>query len=285
MARDLELRLIDAPVPRGEIAARDLVALVSALQELSTRVGRDVLNTPGPGRTKQFMEEFTELRLRAVSAGSTVLEFSKGPVDQLDVDLPEQRAADERFWEILDAISQDERPAGVSDLIAESAARLVVALRDAAPRATLAATTHRPVEFSTAWLNPEAWRPGRIRTDTQMEARGRLEKVDIRSHEFRVQDDVGNTVDLKHVVNDAEVALLVGRWVLATGVGVLSSGNLVALDGAVITALDDPTRSFGPATSGSSVEDLVNSVPGPDPDGGIDLTDDEFASFLDAVHA
>ena len=60
MTKDIELLLIDAPVPDGEIVVKDLAALTTALQELTTRIGREVVNTPGPGRTKQFMEEFAQ---------------------------------------------------------------------------------------------------------------------------------------------------------------------------------------------------------------------------------
>jgi hypothetical protein len=110
MIKEIELRLVDAPAPSGEIAVKDLAALAIALQELTTRISREVINMPGPGRTKQFMEELSQLRLHAVEPGSTVLRFSKGPTDKLDVDLPEQAVADDRFWEIVRAMGDDSRP-------------------------------------------------------------------------------------------------------------------------------------------------------------------------------
>jgi hypothetical protein len=109
MPNEIELRLVDAAAPSGEVAVKDLTALATALQELTTRISRDVINTPGPGRTKQFMEEFSQLRFRAIEAGSTVLRFSKGPID---VDLPEEAVADDRFWEIVQAMADDRRPIG-----------------------------------------------------------------------------------------------------------------------------------------------------------------------------
>lgn len=57
MMKEIELHLVDAAAPSGEIAIKDLAALATALQELTTRISRDPINTPGPGRTKQFMEE------------------------------------------------------------------------------------------------------------------------------------------------------------------------------------------------------------------------------------
>lgn len=282
MTRDLEMRLLDAPVPNGEIIVKDLAALTVALQELSTRIGRDVVNTPGPGRTKQFMEEFTQLRLRAVEPGSTVLIFSKGPTDKLDVDLPEQKAANDRFWEIVEAIKDDERPDWVTDLIAESAAKLVTALRDAAPRAALRDSEHSTVEIESARIHAETWTSKRIHTETQMEARGRLEKVDLRTHEFRVRDDVGQSVDLKHVEDDVGAAQHVGKWVIAVGEGILASKRLVALTNVSITLVDDPAQE----TTDDEIltlEEIMESAPGPRLNDGIDLTDDEFAAFLEAA--
>ncbi|OOK82054.1 hypothetical protein BZL30_1360 [Mycobacterium kansasii] len=118
---------------------KDLAAIATALQELTTRISRDVINMPGPGRTKQFMEELSQLRLHAVERGSTVLRFSKGPTDKLDVDLPEQAVADDRFWEIVRAMGEDRRPDWATDLIAESVGKLVNAIQAAAPTVILGA--------------------------------------------------------------------------------------------------------------------------------------------------
>jgi hypothetical protein len=282
MTTDLELRLIDAPAPKGEITARDLAALAVALQELSTRIGRDVVNTPGPGRTKQFMEEFAQLRLRAIESGSTILKFSKGPTDKLDIDLAEQKAADDRFWEVVGAIRDDKRPDWATDLIAESAAKLVTALRDAAPKVALSDSAHSAVEIESARIHVETWTSKRVQTGTQMEARGRLEKVDLRSHEFRVRDDVGQAVDLKHVADDADAAQHVGKWVVAVGDGVLSSNRLVALDNVSITLVDDPAHGVTDEEI-LTLDQILDSAPGPNLSGGIDLSDDEFAAFLEAA--
>ncbi len=282
MTRDLELRLIDAPVRSGEIIVKDLAALTTALQELSTRIGRDVVNTPGPGRTRQYMEEFAQLRLRAVEPGSTVLRFSRGPTDKLDVDLPAQKTADDRFWEIVDAIRDDKRPDWATDLIAESAAKLVTAFRDAAPRVALSDSAHSAIEIDSARIHVETWTSKRVQADMQMEARGRLEKVDLRSHEFRVRDDVGQSVDLKHVADDVDAAQHVGKWVVALGDGILSSGRLVALDNVSITLVDDPARAMTDDEV-FTLDQILDSAPGPSLSGGMDLTDEEFAALLEAA--
>jgi hypothetical protein len=285
MTKDIELRLIDAPAPSGEVAVKDLAALATALQELTTRISRDVINTPGPGRTKQFVEELSQLRLRAIEASSTVLRFSKGPTDKLDVDLPEQTLADDRFWEIVAAMREDRRPGWATDLIAESVGKLVNALQAAAPTVILGAPSRDEVRIVSSDMHIETWTQARVQAGGVVTATGRLEKVDLRSHEFRVRDDVDQTVDLKHVQSDVTAAQLVGQWVVARGEAVvLESGRLVVLDNASVSAVDDPaTEHMGGSVT--TLDEILASAPGPDIDGGIDLTDDEFEAFLQAARS
>jgi hypothetical protein len=285
MTNEIELRLIDAAAPNGEVAVKDLAALATALQELTTRISRDVINTPGPGRTKQFMEEVAQLRLRAVEASSTVLRFSKGPVDKLDVDLPEEAVADDRFWEIVQAMAEDRRPDWVSDLIAESVAKLVSAFQAAAPSVIVGASSRGEVRVSSATTHVETWTTSRVNSGAAMSAAGRLEKVDLRSHEFRLRDDVDNTVDLKRVESDTVAAQLVGQWVVAQGIGILhASGRLAALENARVFQAKDPAADY---VGGRVVtrEEILASAPGPDPNGGLDLSEDEMIAFLQALRS
>lgn len=285
MTTEIELRLVDAPAPSGEVTVKDLTALAAALQELTTRISRDVANTPGPGRTKQSMEELSQLRLRAVEAGSTVLRFTKGPADKLDVDLPEQAEADERFWDVVEAMAQDHRPDWVTDLIAESVGKLVNAVHAAAPTVILAAPLRPEVRIVSSAIHVETWASARVQTGAFLTAAGRLEKVDLRSHEFRLRDDVDNTVVLRNVENDAAAAQLVGQWVKAQGIGMLhTSGRLIALRDARVFQIDDPAAEY---LGGRVVsrEEILASAPGPDIDGGVDLTDEEFAAFLEAARS
>lgn len=285
MIKEIELRLVDAPAPSGEIAVKDLAALATALQELTTRISRDVINMPGPGRTRQFMDELSQLRLHAVEPGSTVLRFSKGPTDKLDVDLPEQAVADERLWEIVQAMGEDRRPDWATDLIAESVGKLVNAVQAAAPTVVLGSPSRPDVRIVSSVMHPETWTPARVHPGGIMTATGRLEKVDLRSHEFRVRDDVDQTVDLKHVQSDTTAAQLVGQWVVARGEAVLhESGRLVVLDNASISRVDDPAAGYMDR-SVTILDEILASAPGPDIDGGIDLTDDEFQAFLEAARS
>jgi len=285
MIKEIELRLVDAPAPSGEIAVKDLAALATALQELTTRISRDVVNAPGPGRTRQFMEELAQLRLHAVEPGSTVLRFSKGPTDKLDVDLPEQAVADDRFWQIVQAMAEDRRPEWVTDRIAESAGKLINAFQAAAATVIVGASSRREVWINSATTHAETWIPKRVDSGVVMTAAGRLEKVDLHSHEFRLRDDVDNTVDIKHVESDAVAARLVGEWVVAQGIGILhASGRLVALANARVFRANDPAAEF---IGGSVIsrDEILASAPGPDPSGGLDLSEDEAVAFLAALRS
>jgi hypothetical protein len=282
---EFELRLIDAPAPSGEIAARDLAALAAALQELTTRIGRDVAGTTGPGRSKQHTEESAQVRLRSVAAGSTVLEFVKGPVGKLDIDLVDETLADNRFWDVMAGIGQDRKPDWMTDLVAESAGKLVNALRSAAPRVIFSAPARPTIEFDSAAVNVEGWLSEVFRTTSSAQVHGRLEKVDLRSHEFRVRDDVGFSVELRHVIDDADVARLVGQWVMAEGeASSNAAGRVVALDNARVHEVADPGAPYV-GRYVVTVEEILASALGADMDGGLDLTDEEFEEFLRAARS
>jgi hypothetical protein len=284
MIKRIEMRLDGGSAPRGEITVKDLNGIAAALQELVTRLGRESTNAAGPGRSKQFVEEFAQLRLGSIEAGSTVLQFSKGPTEKLDLDLAGLADADDRLWEILGAIGEDRRPDWTTELIADTVGRLVGALRSAARTTTFATAGRASIAITSTMIHPETWVANHV-TDERMTAAGRLEKVDLRSHEFRLRDDVGHTVDLRQVVDDAGVAQLVGRWVAAEGTGVLNEfGRLIALGEAIVSSVVDPAEQFV-ATKVVSREEILASAPGPDPDGGIELTDEEFEEFMQALHS
>lgn len=116
MMRKIDLTLLGPPVPDGEIAARDLAALAGALRELTTRIAR-------------------------------VLRFANGRVGKLDVDLPEEALADERFWEVIEGTAYDRRPDSVTESVAESAGRLLSAVTAAAPEVVFAAPKRKAVHI------------------------------------------------------------------------------------------------------------------------------------------
>lgn len=285
MIKQIELRLIDGSAPSGKITLKDLSGIAAALQELVIRLSREAADAAGPGRSRQYVEEFAELRLDAITPGSTVLRVSKGPTDKLDVDVPGLIDADERLWDILGAISADQRPGWISTLVAESAGKLAAALRGAAATTVFASPARADVRIDAAQIHSETWAVNRIGAAGSGTAAGWLEKVDLHSHTFRIRDDVGNTVELRRVVDDQAAGRLVGQWVSAEGETTLSpSGRVLVLNNARVLAAGDPAAEF----LGSRVvplNEILASAPGPDPNGGLDLTSEEAAEFLRAIRS
>lgn len=157
VTRDITFRLIGANVPDGEIAVTDLSELMVALQELSTRIGRDLTDHAGAGRTHRSVAEFAQLRLRGIGTGSTTLLLNKGTFDTLDLAVPEEEQLNARFWEIIRAIGEDRRPDWAPDLIAESAGRFVLAVQRAAQRAELSEPDGSAVEIRSRDVRVETW--------------------------------------------------------------------------------------------------------------------------------
>lgn len=65
----------------------------------------------------------------------------------------------------------------MTDLVAESAGKLVSALRSAAPRVSFSAPTRPTIELDSAAVNVEVWLSEVVRTTDLAEVHGRLEKV------------------------------------------------------------------------------------------------------------
>lgn len=284
MATELEMRLIGAESPEGEVPLSKLWTLAKSLHELSLRLGRAHLESGGPGRSKRTLEEITEIRLRGVTDGSTKLSFSRGPTDVLDVELSLQTELDASLWKVFDAVATDRRPEWVSDLVSDSAADLVQALQGAAPRVDVSQVGRKDVILHTARLRPETWRTrARTRTEDEVQVSGRLEKVDLKSHDFRIRDDAGNPIELEQVQDVERAGALVGTRVRARGRVVSNrSGRLAALCWPALEPDTDPVLTARVPTA-IPLDAILASASGPDPDGGLELTDEEFDAFLEAI--
>ncbi len=284
MSTQFEVILLDATSPDGEIRLTDLAAIAQSFQELSLRIGRSRAESEGPGRTKRTIDEMTQLRLRSIEPGSTKLLLAQGPSDELELDLEDSREIAQMFWEVIDGVGADARPDWVSDLVADSAAGVVAALQSAAPVVVVTRDDREDIRIRTELIHRETWTTERlVRGEDSVLVSGTLEKVDLRSHDFRVRDDAGNAIELHDVSDPGTAAHLVGTHVTAAGIAVRNrAGRLSGLSGPEVQAEGDAVSRFR-VPSSTSIAEILESAPGPDPDGGIELTDEEFAKFLESI--
>lgn len=277
---EIELRLIDGPTPRGQVRALDESRISGALHEISIRLGRERADMMRPGRSTRSVEELCEVRLVGLSGGSSVLTYEVGPSEDV-LDLPELDWQEAAFESILGGLAQDVRPEGISDEVAESVGALVHALSNAAPRVDLRLRSAEPTEIATAHIHRDVWTTPRRSIDEEpVTVVGVLEKVDLRSHEFRVRDAVGNALELVEVPRDQEVAHLVGRPVTASGLARRKRGG--GLSGVHAPAIE-PFEWSLPTGTQSADDDPFADLPGPSRRHEVDLTDDEFDEFMRAM--
>lgn len=286
MAVEYELRLIEGRSATGEILLADLAAIAGPLQELSTRVARALVRHEGPGRSRLAVEEAATLRLRGVEPGSTRLRLTRGP-DVLDIATDLDRGIDDELWRVLEGIAADRRPERISDLVAASAGDLVQALRASCALVEVRNERRdRALRIRTEHSHRETWTADvPVTADEIVAVTGRLEAVDLRSHRFRLRDDIGRTYRLHDVRDAATAARHVGEYVVARGRALRAAEDtLMGLEAPDLSVPADLGVKAG-IPSDVSLTTILASAPGPDPEGGLDLTDKEFDSFLRAVRS
>ena len=279
-----ELRLIGADAPDGQLDAEDLLAIVSSLKDLSTRLGRIEVDAADRGRPSREVERVSGLRIGLTPGSTRIMIERRVKPGVLDIDLADEQAVDDAFEAIITGVATNTRPTWVSDSVAESAADLTVALKKAAPEIEFTAHGQVRARFQTANTHREAWRA--TRTDPLSETvtvAGRLEMIDLRRHDFRVRDDVGNGYVLPKVPNENSVLHLIGSRVVVDGVGVRDGvGRLTTVREARISSEANPLGGEG--IEGSvSLGAILASAPGPTLDGIPDLTDEEADAYFEAI--
>lgn len=279
-ANDLTLHLSDTAVPPGQIALEGLSKIAGSMQELATRLARQVVGLTGPGRTPAAAAKVVDLRLIGLSAGSTVLEVSFGEPDVLPLDVGVESEIAARFWEVMEGVESGRRPEWVAQPIADSALRFVDALTDVGGRVEIRRGDGRRASWTRADVRREPWQmPAATVGQGFVTVTGRLEKVDLHNRRFRIRDDVGNTVSLTDVVDADQVGPLVGQRAAALGVPTYDAqGRLHLLGEAVVSAAPLPD-----AWKPGCVVDraaVLAAAPGPDPDGIEGLTYAEVDEFL-----
>jgi hypothetical protein len=277
------LHLHETTSPPGEIALADLAAVSGRLQELTTRVGRWVAEIDRPGRSTAVVEAATALRLSRLTEGSTVLEISRGPDGRLDFDTLLEESVASRLWETIAAIGQDAPPPAAPAGIKDSAVALLDALTRVAGLVEFSRQDGAQVTFRPAERDRAVWAVQALAAEEHLvTVTGIVEMVDLRSHRFRLRDDVGNRIALHDIKDDSTAGRLVGERGEARGRPMLDArGRLVAVNEVTITPSNVP-GDWGARVVDDSWRD-VKRYPGPDPEGGAELTDEEWESFLTAV--
>lgn len=278
----LRLTLSEMSAPPGQIELSDLAPICARLQELTTRVGRWVAEIDRPGRSPAAIERATKLWLSGVGQGSTVLEISRGPQGMLDFDMPFEKAVDERLWDTIEAIARDSPPDDTPQAVRDSALGLLDALAKAARRVEISRPGGRPVSFRPTERNREVWASTAAAGNETVTVSGVVEMVDLRSHRFRLRDDVGNAIALNDVADVTAARGLVGERADAVGQPVRDNrGRLMALSSSTVVPAQIPS-AWTERVRDDAWREAAHAM-APDPDGGADFDDAEWAAFLAAV--
>ncbi len=283
MTTQFEFRLIGASAPDGELEAEQLLAIVTSLKEIATKIGRVETGAERVGRAPNRTHRVAKLTIGLAPGSTSVLARRTGAGEALEFDLADEQAFDDKFASLVESIALDQRPSWVGDSLSLATADLTAALQQAAPEVEFKVAGKVRRRFNTEETHRETWRVDPTSSSDSITFAGRLYAVNLNTHRLQVQDDVGHQVALPKVFNDAEVSRLIGSYVTVTGAPERDArGRLTHIHEAAVVAAPDPLDgSVVPAAV--SLDEILASAPGPDIDGGIELTDEEFAAFLEAV--
>lgn len=279
-----EFHLKGVHAPEGQLEADQLIAIVQSLKSIALNVGRSETNADTIGRAPARVHRVATMVI-GMSPGSTTIVAHRASAGDgaLDLDLADEHAFDTRFEQVIAAVAADDRPDWVSEALAGSAGELAAALRRSAPEVEFKADQRVLRNVQTANLRRETWSTPVQPSAEEVSFTGRLFAVNLKSHRLLVQDDVGHQVALPRVSDDVEVGRLLNRRVVVSGIASRDSrGLLTQIIDSTIIAAPDPVGTAA-VTDNISLEDILDSVSGPDPDDGIDLTEEEFDAFITAA--
>lgn len=298
----MEVRLVGGPHPDGEVPLGALAGIAQTVQDLVSRLAREVSGRSGAGRTPDELSDMSRLLLVGLRAGSTTLEIA-GPEVDMELDLGRDIPADagtqalERFALVLESVAAP-KPALPPDLdspAARSASELLEALAPY-PQVDVeleaAGRRHqvrlRPTAIAAALRQDD---PAAETTEPYAVSRtvaGVLYALNLHTGRFQVEDDLGATIDLSVPPALRPGALrLVDQRVVATGVaqstggrlrlvevtGIEPAGELPGIDADAFRRPANLADLLRAATPLASLDDLV--VEG--------LTDAEALAFLTAL--
>jgi len=277
MIDEMELRLRGTDLADGEITFASLETLARALQLLAIRVGRHLTGQEGPGRSTAPVERATELRLRGIAAGSTVLTIAVGEDDVLAEGL-EHRTLDGLF-DVFAGIAADRPPSWTTAPIGEATVSLIEALARTSTECDLTSNAgrHPTVRLSPRTASRSVWSVGSSTPERRpgVSVSGWLDLVDLRRSRFRIRDRAGNDISLDQVANVADAAPLVGDVVTATGEATVGSrGQIVGLTGAVVESTPLP------GWTQTALADFIADATPPPAGGIVGVSHDEVTEFL-----
>lgn len=284
MSTQFEFWLKDVDAPEGELDADHLLAIVQGLKQIATKIGRVETDAEPVGRAPKRVLRVAKLTIGLAPGSTRVLarRAGAGP-NALDFDLADEQAFDETFEALVESIASDRRPDWVGDSLSLAAAELTAALQQAAPEVEFKVNGQVRRTFKTAEIHRETWRPVAEQSPDEATFVGRLYAVNLNTHHLQAQDDVGNRIALPKVLNDAEAGRLLGILVTVTGAPERDSrGRLTQIHDATVSVAPDPPGGAR-VPKAISLDEILRSAPGPAPNSGIELSDEEFASFLEAA--
>lgn len=283
MTTNFDFHLFGAEAPEGELDADDLIALVESVQEIATRIGRIETNAERLGRAPRRTQRVARLTI-GLSQGSTTMRVHRSGInDTLDFDSDEEEAFDEKFADLVESFGRNERPIWVGDSLSRATSRFIVALQNAARAVDFVVGGELRSSFETGRIQRDLWEVAAVQGPEQIDFVGTLFSANLLTHRLQVEDFVGNRIPLPAVADDVEAGRLLGTVVRVTGTPEYDSiGQLSAIRRASVVAAADSTDGLSVARE-VPLADILRSAPGPDPDGGLELSDEEFDAFLEAV--
>lgn len=284
MSTQFEFHLRGATAPDGELRADHLIALIQSLAEVASKIGRVETDAERVGRAPRRVKRVATLSIGLAPGSTRVLARRAGPGEgALDFDLADEKAFDRSFATLVESIALDRRPEWVSDSLSLAAADLTAALQQAATEVDFKVDGQIRSTFRTDDTRRETWQVAPGTGEEEVTFIGQLFAVNLHTHRLQVQDDVGHSVALPKVTNDATVGHLVGSLVSVAGAPEYDAhGRLVQIHRATVTAAP-PAFADGGSPSSLSVQQILAGAPGAEPGAIEGLTDAEADAFFTAI--
>ena len=206
-----------------------------------------------------------------------------GAAHALDIELTDEQAFDDKFADLVESIAVDRRPSWVGDSLSRAAGDFTAALQQAAPEVEFLLAGEVRRHFKTTATHRGTWAVDSTTGPELVTFIGRLYAVNLKTHHWQVQDDVGHQVALPKMSDDAVAGPLLDHYVTVTGMPEHDvRGRLSHIHDAAIGAAPDPLGGNS-VPEAVALEEILASASGIEPGGIEGLTDAEFDAFYEAM--